>query len=92
MTKDFCSASGIKLVAIKNSTKYTLNYWFEHFDQAVTPDNVTYKEHNGVIYKLSADYSQTAYYSSGQQTWSYKDITGMDGIAGVFMEQLPQSG
>lgn len=76
MVANICIAGGNKFLAHYASTKYTLNYWFEHFDQTVTPDGTTYVEHDDVIYKLSEKYSQTAYYGS-LTGWGYKDITGM---------------
>ena len=77
MTGNLCYAGGNKLEAHTNTTKYTLNYWFEHFDQTVKADGVTYKEYEGKLYKLSTEYSQTTYYRSGQDSWGYKDITGL---------------
>lgn len=76
MVANICIDDGNKFLAHYASTKYTLNYWFEHFDQTVTPDGTTYVKHNGVIYKLSDKYSQTAYYGS-LSGWGYKEITGM---------------
>ena len=78
LTSNYC-VDGLKLLAYTGNTKYTLNYWFEHYDDTVVPDNITYKEYNGVTYKLSTEYSQTVFYNSGQGTWSYKSITGMTG-------------
>lgn len=80
MTSNICINGGNKLLANYASTKYTLKYWFEHFDQTVTPDETTYVRHNGKIYKLSEAYSQTAYYGS-LNNWGYKTITGMNATA-----------